>query len=54
MSFNTCSPALGPLQGKDTPNAPCSLYMKELQGFIARVQADYLSQFQCAEFIIDR
>ncbi|XP_072026015.1 conserved oligomeric Golgi complex subunit 5-like [Amphiura filiformis] len=45
-------PALGP-QGKDFPSAPCSLYMKELQGFIARVQADYLSQFQCTDFIID-
>lgn len=38
---------------KDSPDAPCSLYMRELQGFIARVQASYLSQFNCTDFIID-
>ncbi|XP_072175838.1 conserved oligomeric Golgi complex subunit 5-like [Diadema setosum] len=38
---------------KDSPDAPCSLYMRELQGFLARVQASYLSQFNCTDFIID-
>ncbi|XP_064633908.1 conserved oligomeric Golgi complex subunit 5-like [Lineus longissimus] len=33
--------------------APCSLYMKELQQFIARVQQTYLAQFQCGDFIMD-
>ena len=40
--------------GKDSIDAPCSLYMRELQGFIARVQMDYLAPFKCSDFIIDR
>ncbi|PIK54910.1 putative conserved oligomeric Golgi complex subunit 5 [Apostichopus japonicus] len=37
---------------KDSPDIPCSLYMRELQGFISRVQAEYLSQFMCTDFIL--
>ncbi|XP_070557668.1 conserved oligomeric Golgi complex subunit 5-like [Ptychodera flava] len=33
--------------------SPCSLYMRELQGFISRVQSDYLTQFKCTEFTMD-
>ncbi|XP_077981435.1 conserved oligomeric Golgi complex subunit 5-like [Glandiceps talaboti] len=39
--------------GEQSPESPCSLYMKELQGFIARVQSDYLTQFKCREFTMD-
>uniref|UniRef100_A0A672YET4 Conserved oligomeric Golgi complex subunit 5 n=1 Tax=Sphaeramia orbicularis TaxID=375764 RepID=A0A672YET4_9TELE len=35
------------------PDVPCSLYMKELQGFISRVMADYFRHFQCADFIYE-
>ncbi|XP_052781963.1 conserved oligomeric Golgi complex subunit 5-like isoform X1 [Mya arenaria] len=38
--------------GQDT-DAPCSLYMRELQGFIARCQTDYLLQFTCHDFIME-
>ncbi|XP_061570606.1 conserved oligomeric Golgi complex subunit 5 [Cololabis saira] len=38
----------------DKPDVPCSLYMKELQGFISRVKADYFSQFQCVDFIYSK
>ncbi|XP_062338833.1 conserved oligomeric Golgi complex subunit 5 isoform X1 [Osmerus eperlanus] len=34
-------------------DVPCSLYMKELQGFIARVMADYFRHFLCVDFIYD-
>ncbi|XP_033119679.1 conserved oligomeric Golgi complex subunit 5-like [Anneissia japonica] len=37
---------------KESPENPCSLYMKELQGFIARVQAEYLTPFECTDFVI--
>ncbi|XP_033647188.1 conserved oligomeric Golgi complex subunit 5-like [Asterias rubens] len=45
----------GPVSGagKDAVDSPCSLYMRELQGFIARAQTDYLLSFRCADFIID-
>ncbi|KAL5009916.1 hypothetical protein ScPMuIL_012221 [Solemya velum] len=33
--------------------ASCSLYMRELQGFIARCQADYFSVFHCKDFIME-
>ncbi|CAI9719984.1 conserved oligomeric Golgi complex subunit 5 [Octopus vulgaris] len=36
-----------------TVDAPCSLYMKELQSFIARARTDYLSQYTCADFIFN-
>uniref|UniRef100_A0A7N5ZRP0 Conserved oligomeric Golgi complex subunit 5 n=1 Tax=Anabas testudineus TaxID=64144 RepID=A0A7N5ZRP0_ANATE len=39
--------------GPDKPDVPCSLYMKELQGFISRVMADYFRHFQCADFIYE-
>ncbi|KAK2155274.1 hypothetical protein LSH36_244g03005 [Paralvinella palmiformis] len=32
--------------------AQCSLYMKELQDFISRVQMTYLTQFECQDFVI--
>ncbi|XP_053319174.1 conserved oligomeric Golgi complex subunit 5 [Spea bombifrons] len=32
---------------------PCSLYMKELQGFIARVMNDYFRHFECSDFVYD-
>lgn len=35
------------------PDVPCSLYMKELQGFILRVMSDYFCHFQCLDFIYD-
>uniref|UniRef100_A0AAX7T167 Conserved oligomeric Golgi complex subunit 5 n=1 Tax=Astatotilapia calliptera TaxID=8154 RepID=A0AAX7T167_ASTCA len=37
----------------DRPDIPCSLYMKELQGFISRVMADYFRHFQCVDFIFE-
>uniref|UniRef100_A0A668A6F0 Conserved oligomeric Golgi complex subunit 5 n=1 Tax=Myripristis murdjan TaxID=586833 RepID=A0A668A6F0_9TELE len=39
--------------GPDKPDVPCSLYMKELQGFISRVMADYFRHFQCVDFIYE-
>ncbi|XP_070847800.1 conserved oligomeric Golgi complex subunit 5 isoform X1 [Chaetodon trifascialis] len=44
----------GPLSSPDKPDVPCSLYMKELQGFISRVMADYFRHFQCLDFIYER
>ncbi|XP_058152525.1 conserved oligomeric Golgi complex subunit 5 [Dasypus novemcinctus] len=35
------------------PDVPCSLYMKELQGFIARVMSDYFKHFECLDFVFD-
>ncbi|KAI9523839.1 Conserved oligomeric Golgi complex subunit [Dissostichus eleginoides] len=43
----------GPLSNPDKPDVPCSLYMKELQGFISRVMADYFRHFQCVDFIYE-
>lgn len=40
-----------PCSGK--PDVPCSLYMKELQGFIARVMSDYFKHFECLDFVFD-
>ncbi|XP_066198530.1 conserved oligomeric Golgi complex subunit 5 isoform X1 [Saccopteryx leptura] len=40
-----------PSSGK--PQVPCSLYMKELQGFIARVMSDYFKHFECLDFVFD-
>lgn len=40
-----------PSSGK--PDVPCSLYMKELQGFIARVMSDYFRHFECFDFVFD-
>lgn len=42
-----------PLSSPDKPDVPCSLYMKELQGFISRVMADYFRPFQCVDFIYE-
>ncbi|XP_051890018.1 conserved oligomeric Golgi complex subunit 5 isoform X2 [Pristis pectinata] len=41
----------GSLSGK--PEVPCSLYMKELQGFILRIMSDYFKNFECVDFIYD-
>eukprot|EP00066_Takifugu_rubripes_P022163 XP_011611429.1 PREDICTED: conserved oligomeric Golgi complex subunit 5 [Takifugu rubripes] len=43
----------GPVCSPDKPDVPCSLYMKELQGFISRVMSDYFRHFQCMDFIFD-
>ncbi|XP_030005483.1 conserved oligomeric Golgi complex subunit 5 [Sphaeramia orbicularis] len=43
----------GSLSNTEKPDVPCSLYMKELQGFISRVMADYFRHFQCADFIYE-
>uniref|UniRef100_A0A673J3T8 Conserved oligomeric Golgi complex subunit 5 n=1 Tax=Sinocyclocheilus rhinocerous TaxID=307959 RepID=A0A673J3T8_9TELE len=34
-------------------DVPCSLYMRELQGFIARVMNDYFRPLQCLDFLYD-
>ncbi|XP_062611399.1 conserved oligomeric Golgi complex subunit 5-like isoform X3 [Saccostrea cucullata] len=33
--------------------AQCSLYMRELQEFVSRCQTDYLSRYECQDFIYD-
>ncbi|XP_023206150.1 conserved oligomeric Golgi complex subunit 5 isoform X2 [Xiphophorus maculatus] len=43
----------GTLSSPDKPDVPCSLYMKELQGFISRVMTDYFKHFQCLDFVYD-
>ncbi|RXN00849.1 Conserved oligomeric Golgi complex subunit 5 [Acipenser ruthenus] len=43
----------GSLPNLGKPDVPCSLYMKELQGFIARVMSDYFRHFECVDFIYD-
>ena len=35
-------------------DAQCSLYIRELQDFIVRVQNSYLAMFQCSDFILNR
>lgn len=41
------------LPSSGRPDVPCSLYMKELQGFIARVMSDYFKHFECLDFVFD-
>ena len=41
------------LSSPGKPDVPCSLYMKELQGFIARVMNDYFKHFECLDFVFD-
>lgn len=41
------------VSGLGKPDIPCSLYMKELQGFIARVMSDYFKHFECSDFVFD-
>ncbi|XP_041349093.1 conserved oligomeric Golgi complex subunit 5-like [Gigantopelta aegis] len=43
----------GPAPADGQTDPPCSLYMRELQGFVIRCQSDYLSQFKCKDFIMD-
>uniref|UniRef100_A0A287A8B1 Conserved oligomeric Golgi complex subunit 5 n=1 Tax=Sus scrofa TaxID=9823 RepID=A0A287A8B1_PIG len=43
----------GSSPGPEKPDVPCSLYMKELQGFIARVMSDYFKHFECSDFVFD-
>nr|XP_012421892.1 PREDICTED: conserved oligomeric Golgi complex subunit 5 isoform X1 [Odobenus rosmarus divergens] len=43
----------GSLSSSGKPDGPCSLYMKELQGFIARVMSDYFKHFECLDFVFD-
>lgn len=42
-----------PAPANNQTDVPCSLYMKELQSFIARLRTDYFSQYTCTEFIYD-
>ncbi|KAM9309847.1 LOW QUALITY PROTEIN: conserved oligomeric Golgi complex subunit 5 [Pholidichthys leucotaenia] len=44
----------GPVSSPDKPDVPCSLYMKELQGFISRVMTEYFRHFLCVDFIYER
>ncbi|KAG8577236.1 hypothetical protein GDO81_010109, partial [Engystomops pustulosus] len=41
------------LMNSGKPDVPCSLYMKELQGFIVRVMNDYFRHFDCTDFVYD-
>ncbi|KAK3767574.1 hypothetical protein RRG08_003835 [Elysia crispata] len=43
----------GPAPSSGETDAPCSLYMKELQSFIMRCYSDYLTPFKCKDFIMD-
>ncbi|XP_061769123.1 conserved oligomeric Golgi complex subunit 5 [Nerophis ophidion] len=43
----------GGLSNTSKPDVVCSLYMKELQGFISRVMADYFRHFECNDFIYE-
>lgn len=45
--------APSPLPVVGRPDVPCSLYMRELQGFIARVMNDYFRPLQCLDFLYD-
>lgn len=49
--FSVSTPTEG--SAMSTQPAPCSLYMKELQDFVARVRNDYLSQYKSTDFIKD-
>uniref|UniRef100_A0A670YZ28 Conserved oligomeric Golgi complex subunit 5 n=1 Tax=Pseudonaja textilis TaxID=8673 RepID=A0A670YZ28_PSETE len=44
----------GSLPPSGKPDVPCSLYMRELQGFISRVMNDYFRHFECYDFVYDR
>ncbi|KAM3832432.1 conserved oligomeric Golgi complex subunit 5 isoform 2-T2 [Vipera latastei] len=44
----------GSLPSSGKPDVPCSLYMKELQGFISRVMNDYFRHFECYDFVYER
>uniref|UniRef100_A0A4W5L5L2 Conserved oligomeric Golgi complex subunit 5 n=1 Tax=Hucho hucho TaxID=62062 RepID=A0A4W5L5L2_9TELE len=43
----------GSMSTPGKPDMPFSLYMRELQGFVGRVMADYFRHFQCVDFIYD-
>ncbi|GFO07452.1 conserved oligomeric Golgi complex subunit 5 [Plakobranchus ocellatus] len=43
----------GPAPSGGETEAPCSLYMRELQSFIQRCYMDYLTPFNCKDFIMD-
>ncbi|XP_053572547.1 conserved oligomeric Golgi complex subunit 5 isoform X1 [Bombina bombina] len=43
----------GNVTNSGKPDVPCSLYMKELQGFISRVMSDYFRHFDCLDFVYD-
>lgn len=47
-----CTPS--PLSAGEKPDMPCSLYMRELQGFISRVMSDYFCHLQSVDFLYDR
>ncbi|XP_021370975.1 conserved oligomeric Golgi complex subunit 5-like [Mizuhopecten yessoensis] len=43
----------GSMPADTQKEAQCSLYMRELQDFVTRCQKDYLSQYDCLEFIME-
>lgn len=49
LVFLCCSKLPSP----DKADVVCSLYMKELQGFISRVMTDYFRHFECTDFIYE-
>ncbi|KAA8580431.1 hypothetical protein FQN60_005966 [Etheostoma spectabile] len=53
LMSSAVQPLLQPLSCPGKPDVPCSLYMKELQGFISRVMADYFRHFPCVDFIYE-
>lgn len=34
-------------------DAQCSLYLRELQDFVIRCQTDYLTNYQCTDFVME-
>ena len=53
MGFQLLNFVYRPAPSETETEAPCSLYMRELQGFVARCQTDYLTQFTCQDFIME-
>ncbi|GFR70305.1 conserved oligomeric Golgi complex subunit 5 [Elysia marginata] len=49
----TLNPYAGPAPSSGETEAPCSLYMKEMQSFIMRCYSDYLTPFKCKDFVMD-
>ncbi|KAM5236605.1 conserved oligomeric Golgi complex subunit 5 isoform 8-T8 [Ctenodactylus gundi] len=43
----------GTLSSSGKADVSCSLYMKELQGFVARVMNDYFKHFECSDFVFE-
>ncbi|XP_071153138.1 conserved oligomeric Golgi complex subunit 5-like isoform X1 [Mytilus edulis] len=45
--FSTSAPS------DNQKDSQCSLYMRELQDFVVRCQTDYLSKYECTDFIME-